>query len=71
MRAEILTNPNYFAAMMIQHGQADGLVGGASQYASSLMRPLIQIVKPLPGITTVSSCMMLEGRPSASAPKGC
>jgi phosphate acetyltransferase len=58
---EILLNPNYFAAMMIQHGQADGLVGGASQYASSLMRPLIQIVKPLPGITTVSSCMMLEG----------
>ncbi|MGA3169953.1 MAG: phosphate acyltransferase [Chthoniobacteraceae bacterium] len=60
---EILTNPNYFAAMMIQHGQADGLVGGASQYASSLMRPLIQIVKPLPGITTISSCMMLEGPP--------
>ena len=58
---EILVNPNYFAAMMIQHGQADGLVGGASQYASSLMRPLIQIVKPLPGITTVASCMMLEG----------
>jgi phosphate acetyltransferase len=57
---EILTNPNYFAAMMIQHGQADGLVGGASQYASSLMRPLIQVVKPLPGITTISSCMMLE-----------
>jgi len=60
---EILTNPNYFAAMMIQNGQADGLVGGASQYASSLLRPLIQIVKPLPGITTVSSCMMLEGPP--------
>jgi phosphate acetyltransferase len=59
---EILVNPNYFAAMMIQHGQADGLVGGASQYASSLLRPLIQIIKPLPGITTVSSCMMLEGR---------
>ncbi|HEX4083644.1 MAG TPA: phosphate acyltransferase [Chthoniobacteraceae bacterium] len=60
---EILTNPNYFAAMMIQHGQADALVGGASQYASSLMRPLIQIVKPLPGVTTISSCMMVEGTP--------
>jgi phosphate acetyltransferase len=60
---EILRNPNYFAAMMIQHGQADALVGGASQYASSLMRPLIQIIKPLPGITTVSSCMMMEGVP--------
>jgi phosphate acetyltransferase len=67
---EILVNPNYFAAMMIQHGQADGLVGGASQYASSLMRPLIQIVKPLPGITTVSSCMMLEGRPQVFGAEG-
>ena len=67
---EILTNPNYFAAMMIQHGQADGLVGGASQYASSLMRPLIQIVKPLPGITTVSSCMMLEGPPAVFGAEG-
>jgi len=67
---EILTNPNYFAAMMIQHGQADGLVGGASQYASSLMRPLIQIVKPLPGISTVSSCMMIEGPPGAFGAEG-
>jgi phosphate acetyltransferase len=67
---EILLNPNYFAAMMIQYGQADGLVGGASQYASSLMRPLIQIIKPLPGITTVSSCMMLEGRTDAFGAEG-
>jgi len=67
---EILTNPNYFAAMMIQHGQADGLVGGASQYASSLMRPLIQIIKPLPGITTVASCMMLEGPPDRFGTEG-
>jgi phosphate acetyltransferase len=67
---EILLNPNYFASMMIQHGLADGLVGGASQYASSLMRPLIQIVKPLPGITTVSSCMMLEGRTPAFGAEG-
>jgi phosphate acetyltransferase len=67
---EILLNPNYFAAMMIQYGQADGLVGGASQYASSLMRPLIQIVKPLPGVTTVSSCMMLEGKTEAFGAEG-
>jgi phosphate acetyltransferase len=67
---EILTNPNYFAAMMIQYGQADGLVGGASQYASSLMRPLIQIVKPLPGISTVASCMMLQGNTKAFGEEG-
>ncbi len=26
----IVTNPNYFAALMIQHGQADGLVAASS-----------------------------------------
>ncbi len=54
-----LRNPNYFAAMMIQHGQADALVGGASGYAGSLMRPLFQLVKPLPEISFISSCMAM------------
>lgn len=57
---EILTSPNYFAAMMIQYGGADGLVTGASETASSSLRPLLQLIKPLPGITTVSSCTMLD-----------
>ena len=57
---EAMLNPNYFGAMMIQHGQADGLVGGASVYAGNLLRPLIQLVKPLPGAEMISSCMMLE-----------
>lgn len=57
---EIMLNPNYFASMMIQCGQADGLVGGASVYAGTLLRPLIQLVKPLPGIDVISSCMMVE-----------
>lgn len=54
-----LTNPNYFAAMMIQHGQADGLVGGVSGFAGSLLRPLFQLVKPLPDVPFISSCMVM------------
>jgi len=54
-----LKNPNYFAAMMIQHGQADGLVGGVSGFAGSLLRPLFQLVKPLPGVSFISSCMVM------------
>lgn len=57
---EIILNPNYFAALMIQYGQADGLVGGASVYPGTLLRPLIQLVKPLPGVETISSCMILQ-----------
>jgi len=54
-----LINPNYFAAMMIQHGQADALVGGVSGYAGSLLRPLFQLVKPLPDVSFISSCMVM------------
>jgi phosphate acetyltransferase len=58
--AEILANPNYFGAMMVQYGQVDGLVTGASETASSALRPLIQLIKPLEPTTSVSSCMMLD-----------
>ncbi len=56
----ILTNPNYFGAMMLQHGQCDGLVAGAGQYSGNILRPLFQLIKPLPHIKTVSSCMILD-----------
>ena len=56
----IMVNPNYFAAMMIQYGLADGLVGGAGEYSSSLLRPLLQLLKPLPEVRTVFGCMIME-----------
>src|SRR5580698_1201178 len=58
--AEILSNPNYFGAMMVQYGLVDGLVTGARETASSALRPLIQLIKPLPTTTSISSCMMLD-----------
>jgi phosphate acetyltransferase len=57
---EILANPNYFGAMMVQYGQVDGLVTGAGETASSALRPLIQLVAPQPTAKSISSCMMLD-----------
>lgn len=57
---EIMVQPNYFAAMMVQYGQADGLVTGASETKSSTLRPIIQLIKPLPNNTSISSCMMFD-----------
>lgn len=56
----IVTNPNYFGAMMIQYGQADGLIGGVTNYAGTVIRPLIQLVKPLPDMKIISSCTMVD-----------
>ena len=55
-----LSVPNYFAAMMLQNGQVDGLVGGVSSYSGSLFRPLLQLIKPLPHASVVSSAMVVE-----------
>lgn len=57
---QLILNRNYFAAAMLQHGQADGLVGGVSSYSGSLLRPLIQLVKPLPHANVISGCMIVE-----------
>ena len=57
---EILIQPNYFAAMMVQNAQVDAVLTGASETKSSTLRPLIQIIKPLPDTQSISSCMMLD-----------
>lgn len=57
-----MIKPNYFAAMMVQYGQADALVGGTSTTAGTLLRPLIQLIKPLPHVKTISSCMIIESQ---------
>lgn len=56
----LMVNPNYFAAMMLQYGQVDALVGGVNSYSGSLLRPLIQIVKPLAHAPLISGCVIAQ-----------
>ena len=56
----IMIKPNYFGAMMVQYGQADAIVTGADEEASSSLRPLLQLISPLPHLKSVSSCMALD-----------
>ncbi|MEI6035223.1 MAG: phosphate acyltransferase [Verrucomicrobiae bacterium] len=56
----VMTNHNYFAAMMVQYGLADALVGGGSSYGGSLLRPLLSLIKPLPHAEVVSGCTIVE-----------
>ncbi len=54
-----LLNPNYYAAMMVQYGRADGVVGGIGSATGALLRPLQRVVKPAPG-HVVSSCVIAD-----------
>lgn len=67
---ETLSMPGYFATMMVQNGQADGLVAGSSSYGSNILRPLFQIIKPRAGIKMISSCMVIEVEDSPYGEKG-
>jgi phosphate acetyltransferase len=67
---KIVTNPNYFGAMMLQNGQVDGLIGGAASNSGSILRPLFQLIKPLPGIKSISSCVVLQVPDLESGEKG-
>jgi phosphate acetyltransferase len=57
---EVMLNPNYFAAMMVAVHQADGLITGTNVATPVVMRPLIQTLRLAPGISTASSCEVME-----------
>lgn len=55
-----LAQNSTFATMMLYTGQADALVGGATETASSALRPLFQIIPRLDHVQTASSLMILD-----------
>jgi phosphate acetyltransferase len=57
---DALLQPNYFGAMMVAMHQADGFVSGTNMNVGSVLRPLFQIIKVAPQITTASSCLVME-----------
>jgi len=56
----LMVRPNYFAAMMVQYGLADALVGGVSSSGGALLRPMLHLVKRLPFADVISSCTIVE-----------
>jgi len=60
-KANKLMNDNmYYATMMLQSGDADGIVAGAVYESAEVMRPAFQIVKTSKEISKVSSCFIME-----------
>jgi len=44
----------------VQYSNADGFVGGNTITTGALLRPLMALIKPLPHMKTLSSCMIFE-----------
>jgi malate dehydrogenase (oxaloacetate-decarboxylating)(NADP+) len=48
-----------FGMMMVNEGDADGLVAGLTQHYPGTIRPALQIIKSRPGISTIAGMYML------------
>jgi phosphate acetyltransferase len=56
---DAINNVNYFSTMMVHLGYADGMVSGAIHSTGETIRPALQIIKTVPGVSVVSSVFFM------------
>ncbi|MBN1500757.1 MAG: phosphate acetyltransferase [Spirochaetes bacterium] len=56
---ETMKDSIYYGTMMVQKGDADGLVSGAEHSTGDTVRPSLQIIKTKPGISIVSGYFLM------------
>ncbi|MEV0295710.1 phosphate acetyltransferase [Nocardia sp. NPDC050710] len=56
---ETMTDISYFGTMMVHKGIADGMVSGAAHTTAHTIRPSFEIIKTVPGVSTVSSVFLM------------
>jgi phosphate acetyltransferase len=55
----LLNDPLYFAPLMIKNGDADGELAGAINATGDVLRPALQYVKTMPGVSVVSGAFLM------------
>lgn len=52
-------DPLYLGALLIKNGKADGMLAGARNATSNVLRPALQIIKTQPGVSCVSGAFIM------------
>jgi phosphate acetyltransferase len=56
---QLVEDPLYLACLMIKSGDADGEIAGAQNTTGNVLRPALQIIKMVPGVTNVSGAFLM------------
>jgi phosphate acetyltransferase len=56
---ELIKDVSYFGTMMVQLGLADGMVSGAVHTTAHTIRPALEVVRTVPGVSVVSSVFFM------------
>ncbi|MGB6038348.1 MAG: phosphate acetyltransferase [Gordonia sp. (in: high G+C Gram-positive bacteria)] len=57
--AEVVRDESYFGTMLLHTGRVDGMVSGAVHTTAQTIRPAFEIIKTVPGVSTVSSVFFM------------
>ena len=55
----LVTDVSYFGTLMVELGLADGMVSGAVHTTAHTIRPALEVIRTLPGVSTVSSVFFM------------
>jgi phosphate acetyltransferase len=56
---EIIRDVSYFGTLLVHNDMVDGMVSGARHTTAHTIRPAFEIIKTLPGVSTVSSIFLM------------
>jgi phosphate acetyltransferase len=56
---EVVRDVSYFGTLMVQLGLADGMVSGSVHTTAHTIRPALEVVRTLPGVSVVSSVFFM------------
>ena len=56
---DVVTDPNYFGTLMVHVGYADAMVSGAAHPTADTVRPALEIIKTVPGLSVASSVFFM------------
>jgi malate dehydrogenase (oxaloacetate-decarboxylating)(NADP+) len=59
---DLMRDKNYYGAMMVETGDADGMISGLSRKYPNTLRPALQIIGPRAGVKKVASTHIMQTR---------
>ncbi|PRX52467.1 NADP-dependent malic enzyme [Salegentibacter salegens] len=57
---KLMRERNYFAAMMVNEGDADGLLSGYSRAYPAVVKPMLELIGMAPGVTRVAATNIMN-----------
>ena len=59
MAYDVVGDVSYFGTMLVHAGEVDGMVSGAAHTTAHTIRPALEVIRTLPGVSLVSSAFLI------------